>query len=176
MLSYILKKTGLRRDKVQKADNRAKATRQKTEGKYQELRATEQAEQSNKSDDMSVATEKQTPTPVAEDQPEPVGLRVSGKQWKVQKQPLRVKAIGTKKKKWDEKRRQQLELQAIKAQEKEMKERKEQERKEKIDKIKEKRAQKEERERYELLAKKMHAKRVERLRRREKRNKLLKER
>lgn len=44
----------------------------------------------------------------------------------------------------------------------------------KIQAIKDKRAAKEERERYELLAAKMHAKRVERLRRREKRNKMLK--
>ncbi len=42
--------------------------------------------------------------------------------------------------------------------------------------IQDKRAKKEERERYELLQAKMHAKSVERLRKREKRNKLLKER
>lgn len=40
--------------------------------------------------------------------------------------------------------------------------------------IKDKRAAKEEKERYEKMAEKMHAKRVERLKRREKRNKLLK--
>ena len=40
--------------------------------------------------------------------------------------------------------------------------------------IKDKRVAKEERERYEKMAEKMHAKRVERLKRREKRNKLLK--
>lgn len=39
--------------------------------------------------------------------------------------------------------------------------------------IKDKRAAKAERERYELLEAKMHKKRVERLKRREKRNKLL---
>lgn len=40
--------------------------------------------------------------------------------------------------------------------------------------IKDRRAAKEEKERYEKMAEKMHRKRVERLRRREKRNKLLK--
>lgn len=40
--------------------------------------------------------------------------------------------------------------------------------------IKDKRAAKTEKERYEKMAEKMHAKRVERLKRREKRNKLLK--
>jgi len=40
--------------------------------------------------------------------------------------------------------------------------------------IKDRRAAKEEKERYEKMAAKMHAKRVDRLKRREKRNKLLK--
>lgn len=44
----------------------------------------------------------------------------------------------------------------------------------KVQAIKDKRAAKEEKDRYALLAAKMHAKRVERLRRREKRNKMLK--
>lgn len=39
--------------------------------------------------------------------------------------------------------------------------------------IKDKRAAKEERERYEKMAEKMHKKRVDRLKRKEKRNKLL---
>ena len=43
-----------------------------------------------------------------------------------------------------------------------------------IQAIKDKRAAKAEKERYEKMAEKMHAKRVERLKRREKRNKLLK--
>lgn len=43
-----------------------------------------------------------------------------------------------------------------------------------IQAIKDKRAAKDEKERYEKMAEKMHAKRVERLKRREKRNKLLK--
>lgn len=43
-----------------------------------------------------------------------------------------------------------------------------------IQAIKDKRAAREEKERYEKMAEKMHAKRVERLKRREKRNKLLK--
>ena len=43
-----------------------------------------------------------------------------------------------------------------------------------IQRIKDRRAAKEEKERYEKMAEKMHAKRVERLKRKEKRNKLLK--
>lgn len=42
-----------------------------------------------------------------------------------------------------------------------------------IQRIKERRAAKEEKARYEKMAEKMHQKRVERLKRREKRNKLL---
>ena len=44
---------------------------------------------------------------------------------------------------------------------------------ERITKLKEKRAAKEEKDRYAKLAEKMHKKRVERLKRKEKRNKLL---
>lgn len=44
----------------------------------------------------------------------------------------------------------------------------------KIQSIKDKRAKKEERARYEKLAETMHRKRVERLKRKEKRNKMLK--
>ena len=57
-----------------------------------------------------------------------------------------------------------------------MKSEKEAERQSKIQAIKDKRAAKEEKERYEKLAARMHQKRVERLKRREKRNKALKER
>jgi rRNA-processing protein CGR1 len=79
----------------------------------------------------------------------------------------------------------------MKAKEKEMKDEKEEERQvssisirtskplrllvvqRRVQAIKDKRAAKEERERYEKLAEKMHKKRVERLKRKEKRNKLL---
>ena len=81
---------------------------------------------------------------------------------------------------------------AMKAKEQEMKDEKEDERQvrqdagylyghsakgsyqKRIQAIKDKRAAKEDKERYEKMAEKMHAKRVERLKRREKRNKLLK--
>lgn len=79
---------------------------------------------------------------------------------------------------------------AIKEREREMKEEKEAERQvcdaffsfvmppadalqARIQKIKERRAAKEEKIRYEMMAEKMHRKRVERLKRKEKRNKLL---
>ncbi|TVY40769.1 rRNA-processing protein [Lachnellula subtilissima] len=63
---------------------------------------------------------------------------------------------------------------AVKAKEKEMKEEKEAERQRRITALKEKRAVKEEKARYEKLAETMHKKRVERLKRKEKRNKMLK--
>ena len=56
----------------------------------------------------------------------------------------------------------------------EMKADKEADRQRKIQAIRDKRAAKEERERYAKMAEKMHKKRVERLKRREKRNKVLK--
>ncbi|MCJ1393607.1 hypothetical protein MMC18_006482 [Xylographa bjoerkii] len=65
-------------------------------------------------------------------------------------------------------------LAATKAKEAEMKEEKEAARQERITAIKEKRARKVERERFEKMAETMHKRRVERVRRREKRNKALK--
>ena len=55
-----------------------------------------------------------------------------------------------------------------------MKDEREAERQLHIQNIKERRAKKEEEERYKKLQEKMHRKRVERLKKREKRNKLLK--
>ncbi|KFH47977.1 rRNA-processing protein-like protein [Hapsidospora chrysogenum ATCC 11550] len=100
----------------------------------------------------------------------PLGFRKNGKQWHPPKKAFRP-AAGLKS---YEKRTQERALLAqVKAKEKEMKEEKEQERKDKIAAIKEKRARKEEKERYEEMAAKMHRKRVERLKRKEKRNKLI---
>lgn len=64
--------------------------------------------------------------------------------------------------------------QVTKAREREMVTEKEDERNRRIQAIKDRRKAKEEKERYEKMAEKMHRKLVERRRRREKRNKLLK--
>lgn len=110
-----------------------------------------------------------------------------GKNWHDNKKPFRPTAGLTSYAKRLEERKQ---LAAIKEHEKEMKEEKEAERQAGqpafwmvlfqanrtqacIQKIKERRAAKEEKARYEKMAEKMHHKRVERLKRREKRNKLL---
>lgn len=103
------------------------------------------------------------------------GKRVSGKNWKVEKNAFRIKSLGVKS---SFAKRQELKLkeQQDKAKLKALIEEKENEKKARIAKIKEKREKKEEQERYERLASVMHAKKIERLKRREKRNKLLKER
>ena len=103
------------------------------------------------------------------------GKRVSGKNWKVEKNAFRIKSLGVKS---SFAKRQELKLkeQQDKAKLKALIEEKENEKKDRIAKIKEKREKKEEQERYERLASVMHAKKIERLKRREKRNKLLKER
>ncbi|KAK6541046.1 hypothetical protein TWF694_008424 [Orbilia ellipsospora] len=116
--------------------------------------------------------------------PAVVGIRKSGKQWKHPKAPFKPGSTTTstapsaKKQSKTYLARQSLRLQSslTKLKEKELKAEKEAERNARIQSIKDKRAAKEEKERYEKLAVKMHAKRVERLKRREKRNKLLKER
>ena len=103
------------------------------------------------------------------------GKRVSGKNWKVEKNAFRIKSLGVKS---SFAKRQELKLkeQQDKAKLKALIEEKENEKKARIARIKEKREKKEEQERYERLASVMHAKKIERLKRREKRNKLLKER
>lgn len=132
--------------------------------------------------------------------PQVTGQKKNGKNWHENKAAFRPLAGQTSYAKRAAKQKQEAE---VKKMEKEMKDEKEQERQvcfsfeiqsvddmrdfmllrellsdrsmqRKIQAIKDKRAAKEERERYELLAAKMHAKRVERLRRREKRNKMLK--
>ncbi|KAJ5489556.1 rRNA-processing protein cgrA [Penicillium diatomitis] len=99
-----------------------------------------------------------------------VGMRKNGKNWHSTKKAFRPTAGLTSYAKRQETRKQ---LEANKEREREMKEEKEAERQAHIQRIKDKRAAKEEKARFEKMAEKMHAKRVERLRRREKRNKLL---
>ena len=99
-----------------------------------------------------------------------LGRRVNGKQWHVPKTAFRPTAGQTTFAK-----RMEVESvkKATKAREQEMKDEKEAERQRRIQAIKDKRKAKEERERYAAMEEKMHRKRVERRKRREKRNKLL---
>ncbi|KAM0714890.1 hypothetical protein Q7P37_009355 [Cladosporium fusiforme] len=103
--------------------------------------------------------------------PQVTGVKKNGKNWHENKKPFRPGTGHTSYAKRAEKQKQEAE---IKKYEKEIKAEQEEERQRKIQAIKDKRAAKEERERYEQLAAKMHQKRVDRLRRREKRNKMLK--
>ncbi|OKL58582.1 hypothetical protein UA08_06280 [Talaromyces atroroseus] len=100
----------------------------------------------------------------------PVGMRKNGKNWHAPKKAFRPTA-GLKS--YEKRLQERNDLAAIKEREKELKEEKEAERQRHIQAIKDRRAAKEEKERYEKMAEKMHRKRVERKRRREKRNKLL---
>lgn len=107
------------------------------------------------------------------------GTPVSGRTWKNDKEQFRVRSRVVKNKKltsWQLKEQKRLEEKQFKERMKALKDEKEQERQTRIQSLKERREKKAENERYELLAAKMHAKKVERMRRREKRNKALKER
>ena len=98
-------------------------------------------------------------------------LTETGKQWHAAKKAFRPTAGQTaysKRKELDQIK------QATKAREQEMKAEKEDVRNRRVQAIKDRRIAKEEKERYEKMAEKMHAKLVERRKRREKRNKLLK--
>jgi rRNA-processing protein CGR1 len=100
----------------------------------------------------------------------PKGMRKNGKQWHNPKSAFRPTAGQTTYTKRMELKKAE---QATKALEREMKEAKEDERNRRVQAIKDRRKAKEEKERYEKMAEKMHAKLVERRRRREKRNKML---
>ncbi|KAK0286147.1 rRNA-processing protein cgr1 [Friedmanniomyces endolithicus] len=103
--------------------------------------------------------------------PQIAGHRKNGKQWHPTRKAFRPTAGQTSYAKRATKTAQQAEVKKL---ETEMKAEKEEERQRRIQAIKDKRAARGEKERFEKMAEKMHAKRVERLRRREKRNKLLK--
>ncbi|OBT66416.1 hypothetical protein VE03_04856 [Pseudogymnoascus sp. 23342-1-I1] len=99
------------------------------------------------------------------------GIRKNGKQWHALKSAFRPKAgNGT----YEKRNAERVAMNVVKAKEKEMKEEKEAERVRRITALKDKRAAKEEKARYEKLAETMHRKRVERLKRKEKRNKMIK--
>ncbi|KAF2806757.1 uncharacterized protein BDZ99DRAFT_465547 [Mytilinidion resinicola] len=99
------------------------------------------------------------------------GIRINGKQWHEKRAPLRKNAGLTS---YQKRAEDTKILAAIKAKEKEMKDEKEAERLRRAEIIKTRRAAKAEKERYAQMEEKMHKKRVERLKRREKRNKMLK--
>ncbi|KAG0647948.1 rRNA-processing cgrA [Hyphodiscus hymeniophilus] len=101
----------------------------------------------------------------------PQGMRKNGKQWHEPKSAFRPKAGNTS---YEKRQVERVAISAMKAKEKDMKDEKEAHRQRRIQAIKDKRAVKEERARYEKLAETMHRKRVERLKRKEKRNKMLK--
>ncbi|KAJ5937003.1 hypothetical protein N7466_003453 [Penicillium verhagenii] len=106
------------------------------------------------------------PAPIAKAE----GMRKNGKNWHDNKRAFRPTAGLTSYTKRQELRKHQ---DAVKEREREMKQEKEAERQAHIQRIKDRRAAKEEKIRYAKMAEKMHHKRVERLKRREKRNKLL---
>ncbi|QLQ79825.1 hypothetical protein HG537_0C04740 [Torulaspora globosa] len=124
---------------------------------------------------MSVNVEK----PNQDDTAKSKGVPVSGRTWKSEKDQFRVKSRVVKNKKlssWELREQKRLEDKQFKERLKVLKGEKEEEREKRIQSLRERRQKKAEEERYQLLAAKMHAKKVERLRRREKRNKALKER
>lgn len=97
-------------------------------------------------------------------------VNVSGRVWKAEHTPVK------KKSEWDLRRKERQQLEIIKAKEKQLKDDKQNRHDESVNRIKDRREKKAERERYEKMAAVMHKKKVDRIRKREKRNKLLKER
>jgi rRNA-processing protein CGR1 len=95
----------------------------------------------------------------------------TGKQWHDNKSAFRPRSNQTS---WDKRTAERKAMAAVKAKEKELKDDKAAAKQAQTDRLREKRAAKEERERFAKMEEKMHKKRVERLKRREKRNAMLK--
>lgn len=105
------------------------------------------------------------------------GTRVNGKEWKIKKDAFRLRSAGVRKlNTWTLREQKKLIEDQFKLRIKELKDEKNDEKTRKIEEIKKRREAIEEKKRYEQIALKMHAKKVERLRKKEKRNKMLKER
>lgn len=105
------------------------------------------------------------------------GSRVNGKDWKIKKDAFRLGPASTNKLKgWEKRRQQDFEEKQYRVRLQGLSQEKEDERRAHIEKIKNRREAKAEKERYEALSQKMHARKVDRLRKREKKNKKLKER
>lgn len=104
------------------------------------------------------------------------GSRVNGKNFKIKKDAFRIKALGFKKPSFEARQKKKLQEEQYKHKLKDLKQEKQDEKDKKISEIKKRREAKEEKERFERIAVKMHAKKVERMRKKEKRNKLLRER
>ena len=105
------------------------------------------------------------------------GRRVSAKEWKVAKDAYRVKSVGVRMlNTWKLREEKKLLEQQLKQRLKDLKEEKAEEQARRLEAIKKRREAIEEKKRYEQIAVKMHAKKVERLRKKEKRNKMLRER
>lgn len=105
------------------------------------------------------------------------GPRINGKDWKIKKDAFRVKSLGVRSlNTWELREEKKLQQEQFKRRIKELKQEKQAEKDEKVQAIKKRREAIAEKERYQKLAQKMHQKKVARLRKKEKRNKLLRER
>ncbi|OBA24540.1 hypothetical protein METBIDRAFT_36805 [Metschnikowia bicuspidata var. bicuspidata NRRL YB-4993] len=105
------------------------------------------------------------------------GTRVNGKDWKIKKDAFRLKSAGVRKMNtWKLREEKKLQNEQFKLRINSLKQEKADEKNKKIEQVKQRRQAIEEKERYERIAQKMHAKKVDRLRKKEKRNKLLRER
>ncbi|OLL23464.1 rRNA-processing protein cgrA [Neolecta irregularis DAH-3] len=105
------------------------------------------------------------------------GIRKSGKQWKPPSKPSRRTQISASlKTSWSQRSALREKLAQIKSHELRLHTEKLAEKERRVGIIKERRAQAAEKERFALLEAKMHKKKVERMRKKEKRNKMLKER
>lgn len=105
------------------------------------------------------------------------GSRVNGKDWKPTKDAFRVRSIGvTKLNSFQKRTAKKLQEDQYKARLQELKDEKKNEKQSRLAETKRRQEIKAEKERFEKMTAKLNRKKAERLKRKEKRNKLLKER
>ncbi|KAF5094827.1 hypothetical protein D0Z00_003370 [Geotrichum galactomycetum] len=126
MLNFILKTTGLKKDEAPATEEAPKQQLRRSSRRKSSLVSMTEPQAST-----SKGAETDTITPTAAIDTKDFGVRKSGRVWKAQKTPLRIRAVGVSKRDtaWDRKRREQLALKAFKEKARELKEEKEAERK-----------------------------------------------
>lgn len=130
MLNFILKTTGLKKDTSPTAVEAPKQQLRRSSRRKSSLVSLTETEP-EEADPQVADKGYSNPGTISTDEKKDLGVRKSGRVWKSQKTPLRIRAVGVSKRDtaWDRKRREQLALKAFKDKARELKEEKEAERK-----------------------------------------------
>lgn len=130
MLNFILKTTGLKKDTAPTQEEAPKQQLRRSSRRKSSLVSLTETEPEETEPQVAGKVDSNFGT-ISTDEKKDLGVRKSGRVWKAQKTPLRIRAVGVSKRdtEWDRKRRERLALRAFKEKARELKEEKEAERK-----------------------------------------------